>query len=551
MREMRFFKSKIIFIVVFATVINLYIHRREIVNPYVVEPDITSNYIMYCKDSALFSNDMFCQYVKRTFPFGPLSGKTAKNLLLSISLIYYFLGAWFFAALAWALSLPQFLAFISILYSIIAAVFVFKIGGLFCKKPLNSFYLAFFYLIYSATMDSFFGGLPRGLGFILICAVYYYLCKGQLRNIFLCIFLSILFDLHILPVVVLAFILSVYKKYFKKDYKIKEILYYSAVFTLVAFIIYLSGIASKGPFHTYLKSHMEWKWYLKDSFRENAFINFISNFILNIQEHSIMYKYSTLFLLCANCFLLFFKPKYRLLTQGEIIFVYSSILSFIITLPFSLGIASRQFIFPLPLFIIILFWKQIIYKLGREHKAIALLAFVAAFIFVVFNKYSNELANFSHKKKYFEYISSLPKDALIAGHPDDIVYVPFFCKRPVFYDPLWARIDNFFDDEMKGVIKTRKSRLLEALYRPGLDKAIDFLAKNNITHLVISENYYSRDYFLRAKDWTEVAKMEISDLPPCPKNNSYEFAVLAAARKYGKSIAKGIYILNCKDIKTR
>jgi hypothetical protein len=518
------------------------------INPYVVEPDITSNYIMYSWDRTLFSNDLFLQYVKGIFPFGPFSAETTKNLLFCISLIYYFLGAWFFSGLAWALSLPQFLGFISILYSVIATVFVFKIGGLFYRGLLNCFYLAFFYLIYSATMDSFFGGLPRGLGFIIICALYYYLCTEKLGKIFFCIFLSVLFDLHILPVAALAFILTLNKKYLKKEYKAKDILIYSAVFALVAFIINLSGIAFRAPFSEYLKEHMEWKWHLKSSSLDNAFIYLVSNFVLNLQEHSIMYTYLTLFLLSTNLFLVFFKPRYRLLTQGEIIFVCSTLGSFLIICPLHLGIASRQVIFSLPLLLIILFWKQVVYKIGQKPKVIALLASILVLIFIIFNKYSNELADFSRKEQYLKSISLLPKEALIAGHPDDIVYVPFFCKRPVFYDPLWARIDNFFDDDVKDLIKKRKSQLLKALYALDLDKVIQFVVQNNITHLSINENYYSQNYFLRPKEWHEVAKEKISDLFSNPKNKSYEFAALIAARKYGKSIGNGIYILDCRDI---
>jgi len=534
-------KSKIVFIVIFAIALNIYIHRREIFNPYVVEPDIFSNYIIYLLDNSLFNNDLLSQYIRYNFPF-------SSNPIILICIIpsIYFFSRLFYLTNIFPLS--QIIVVVLMICSVIATVFIYKIGSMF-KEGRFAFYLVTLFLIYSSTMDSFSGGLPRGIGFILTCALYYYLCKEYIWKIALCMSLTIFFYPNILPMSVFAFILTIYKRVLKKNYKPKDILYSIIIFTFISWIVYLFFHLFENPLYEYLKNYMGWKFLLKIGPTDNIFKSFILNFVLNVHEHSIMYGYLTLFFLMANCLFLFFKSKKRLITQGEMIFVWSSVLSFIMILPFHAGIASRQLIFSIPLFLVILFWKQVISKTPWEGKTIAVFTVVILSVFVAFNRYSNVLHDFTPKKKSYDYLSLLPKDILIAGHPTDLEYIPFFSKRSVFFNNYVQENPWLFNEETNKIFEERKRELLHTMYYSSkLEGIIDFVIGNHITHLNVNEYYYSPQYLLSPVKWYEREKEEILNFISAQKDNGDEFVVLEVARRYGQYMGSGIYILDCRDI---
>jgi hypothetical protein len=533
-------------LIILFTAINFYIHRREIVNPFIVEPDIGLGYITYFfSEPALLKNDLFRLSIDQCLANG--KGLFLENSLLAIPLLYYFLLSCpltVFPLITKSLTLSQILAFVSIAYSVTAVLFVYKIGCLFSGKKWFALSLALFFLIYSSTMDAFYGGLQRGVGFAVICAFYYYLCRDRIIGLIACIFLSLLFDPHILPLLVIATSIHCYARRIKGVYSAKNALYFLIVSGLTAIFLYLIIYNFHSDLKVYLFNHMQWKWLLKTDFSRNEVISFVGNFVLNIHEHSLIYKYFTLFLSFSALVFLFLRPKKAVLTGGDKVFIFSSFTAFFLLLPLQPGVASRQLIFSLPLFLIIFFWKKAI-SVSLSRSIIFLLLFSG--IFIAFNRCTNELADFTKRRIYFDFFSYLPKNTLIAGHPESLRYIPFFSKRSVYFDPLWEEnMLSFFDKKKQDEFKERKAALIKFIYSRDIEGFKKFIINNQVTHLIINEFYYSDSYLYRQLAWDTMVKAEISNLIIQPKDGKDNYLVLNIGRTCGIRLGEGIYILDCQ-----
>ena len=98
------------------------------------------------------------------------------------------------------------------------------------------------------------------------------------------------------------------------------------------------------------------------------------------------------------------------------------------------GIATRQLIFSFPLFLIIYCWKIFINTFKKYPRLKFVILVVIIFVFVISKRYiiGLESRDRSYYKKAFSYISKLPKQALIAGHPVGASLVPYFTKNQFF-----------------------------------------------------------------------------------------------------------------------
>jgi hypothetical protein len=100
---------------------------------------------------------------------------------------------------------------------------------------------------------------------------------------------------------------------------------------------------------------------------------------------------------------------------------------------------------------------------------------------------------YPHKGLY-EFLSTLPEDALIAGHPELMNPVPLFSRRRVL---VTSELSYPYMDKYYAKIKERTLRFFEAYYSASGQEILDFGRKFGVTHLVVNRSHFSAEY-LRA-----------------------------------------------------
>ena len=96
--------------------------------------------------------------------------------------------------------------------------------------------------------------------------------------------------------------------------------------------------------------------------------------------------------------------------------------------------------------------------------------------------------------KLYNFIATLPKDALIAGHPSLMDYIPLFAKRKVLVS------SEILEPEFRshyGVMKERVYNFFTAYYATSTREIYDFCERYGVTHLIIDTSQFRREYLMQ------------------------------------------------------
>lgn len=528
-----FTRWNLIIAVLMATAISIYIHYERIIDPYFMGSiDSHALYFIYgFVDKTILTNDLLVQTIVQD-PYVYLSSIPLIKPLFSITIF-----------LVKLFSLPLALTMHSIAYQIVTAIFVFKIGKALidCR---SAFTLMVIFLIYTSSMDSFYGGMVRGLGFLITSILYYCMIKEYALQTILLIPITFICYPPILPGVVIASFFSVSRsiiKYKKERFMLFLLVVITIALLFVNFYANQRFIKSLGELMPYKR--FELSFY---SFGKGPLLNFLNNYILNIREHRDSYAYLT-FVLLSGVLISMLKKEMPSILSGEKIFIISSLFSFAILFFVNKGIASRQLIFSFPLFLIIYCWKIFISTFKKYPRLKLVILVVIISVFVIFKRcvVGLESRDVSYYKEAFSYISKLPKQALIAGHPVGASLVPYFTKKSVFFIDVWDIEVYFLSSDYRKIFNKRKHDLLETLYTSEPAVILSFIEKNKITDFLIEDYYYSQEYFNKRLGFEY---MEYQNIINTIRINKEKFILLEMVHKYGHNFSNGIYILPTETI---
>ena len=101
--------------------------------------------------------------------------------------------------------------------------------------------------------------------------------------------------------------------------------------------------------------------------------------------------------------------------------------------------------------------------------------------------------SYPHKGLY-QFLATLPKDSLLAGHPEIMDPVPLYSRRRVL---VTAELSHPYMDGYYGKIKERSLRFFDAYYSASGQEILHFARKFGVTHLVVNREHFSPEY-LRA-----------------------------------------------------
>jgi hypothetical protein len=175
----------------------------------------------------------------------------------------------------------------------------------------------------------------------------------------------------------------------------------------------------------------------------------------------------------------------------------------------------------------------------RRGAQIAVLALFA--LFFNFNK-NNFLEDFSRYEGLYRYAETLPKDALIAGHPKLIDGIPLFSRRMAFVN---YHVSLPYLTEHWKTVTRRTDDFFRAYYSDDLRDMAALCAKQGISCLVVDEANFSRDYLTRGLIYIEPFNSRILVYAYPGK----DFALLHIPRAYRQYVAEGVFAVNAEDLK--
>jgi len=295
--------------------------------------------------------------------------------------------------------------------------------------------------------------------------------------------------------------------------------------------------------------------YYSDNNIVNPFnpLHILLYFILNLNEHSRLHVYFTYFFIAISLIIIAFRGKKAFCLHKAIwLMLLGSFISFLITYPYNPALASRQFVFSAPLFLVFFVSTNISgiivkYKINPVILLIPLLA-----IFVVLHPIiGGQVRDFRKYKPVYDYLESLPKDIFIAGYPGSFVVdkIPFFSKRPIFFS------DNM-DDTLyltygaEG-FNERRENLISALYTDSIGEIRTFITKYKIDYLIIETSYYNNGFNYYLKSSVVPYDKQSWSIIKTKSNKNYYF-LLDFVRKYHDFVLKtqdgDIFIISSKKI---
>jgi hypothetical protein len=101
------------------------------------------------------------------------------------------------------------------------------------------------------------------------------------------------------------------------------------------------------------------------------------------------------------------------------------------------------------------------------------------------------LSDESADRPLFEFLETLPRDAMIASHPHVADYIPTFAHRKVFvnFEQSYPWFDAYW-----GTISRRTTTLFDAYYAPTREEIYEFCEANGVDYLVVRKRDFDPAY---------------------------------------------------------
>lgn len=193
---------------------------------------------------------------------------------------------------------------------------------------------------------------------------------------------------------------------------------------------------------------------------------------------------------------------------------------------------SRYLRYVLPVFLVVFSMSnldKLIFRLKSKNKkwiyaflGIVIFAFFAPNLQSIFNTGSSQKAD----EKLYKFIAALPKNSLLAGHPEVMDNIPAFSKQRVFImqEGAFPYLKGFYE-----TVKNRTYDFFNAYYSCKKSQVYEFCKKNNIDYMVVRRKDFTKDYLEKGKFYFSPFNRHIAEL--VKKENFDKFALLNMPRQ--------------------
>lgn len=464
------------FAVVFA------VQQKALLNQYVFHDDCNQYTFSYYKlgDPQLFPDDLLTSYALR-------------YNTKAVVLFYALLGK-IIDPLALSKILPFVLCFL-------AALYAFLIGEE-TDRPDVGFLAAVLFIMHSWTFSCFSGGHAKAFAFPLLLSFLFYVIK---KNYFV---LSILLVLQIFtypPVaavsmvtIVLLFLLPlIYSEKPARD--VKDIKFFSLL--LAAGMLILCGMYLRPD--DFMGSVFSFREMLQmpEFYAGGRDPHFIASFSAlrngGAAENVIGFPpyapptWILLFMSLAG-FVLILRKKikvHRALTavglSGVMLFFTAWAVFFHLFSP------GRYLKVALFLYMIFLSAQALYYIFRRIWPQRRMIFVLIAAVILIYIPFLDGNVQYYGDKGLYNFLSSLPHDALIAGHPEEMDEIPLICKRKVL---IQRELSLPYYKNYYGEVVRRTNDFFGLYYAGEMNAAREISREYGIDYLVITKEHFSKNY---------------------------------------------------------
>ncbi len=366
--------------------------------------------------------------------------------------------------------------------------------GVYLYSKNYAYLLAGLFIFYFFSMHTFYGGQDRCFGAFIFCIFMLLLVKERFALLPFLLPLIIIFY-QSLFFLLATICLLVPILYFKKI-KLKQFVILLVMNTLICFLLVYTD-KLQGSITMNLALLKSYKYYHDNNAVNLANpLHILLYFIFNLNEHSRLQSYFTYFFIILSLVLIVFRGKKAFFLHKAIwLMLAASFISFLLTYFFNPILASRQFLFSLPLFLVFFVSTNIstILTKYRINPAVVLVPAIGAFM-ILHPVIGGPIRDYRIYKPVYDYLENLPKDTFIAGYPGSFVLdnVPFFSRRTIFFSDIMDDI-LYLTYGVDG-FKERRNALIAALYSESIDEIRAFITKYNIDCFLIETSYYDKRF---------------------------------------------------------
>jgi hypothetical protein len=464
--------SSYIFVILVSLAAFLLSQYQAFINPFAINEDIRGEFFMHrFHNRSLFQNDIYSDFF---------------SLLLKFFPGYYYV--YFFITYFFNLSYAH--LFVSLVLFLISSFYIFKLGYFIRDRKTGFLMLAFFIFYFWITAEYTEGTRNIFGKTILTVFLYYLLSKNNLGLVFSLIatilFYPPLFWFFFLTIILVTLINP---GYFEKKIRI-IFLFIAFSFTVeVIYIYYIKIVPIYGEAFNYSEiSAMP--IFLKES---KAGIFPFTPLPLKIKEYFLQYRFFSILLAVL---LIYLRNKLFNLPKATYAFIISGLVMYQLAIFSALKLYKPETYldYSFPIFLIILCSNGCSELLAKDIFAKKKKYILAIFLtFGTINNLSNLNTGLTiySEKKLFEFISTLPEDAMIAGYPTYMDEVAFFAKRKIFTSACftWPRFKKFYEVSAK-----RINTFFTIYYSDSPEFLYKTCRDNNIDYLLVDKKHFQKEF---------------------------------------------------------
>lgn len=468
----------IVLIIIISSAVTFYCQYPLLVNKYSIHNDVRQVIYPYLqfREQGLFPGDLITDYCRKWNPWGLT--------------IFYFIVSLFYDPIQFTKILPFFLCGLS-------AFYMFRVGKIL-KGNAAGFLAAFMFIFVAWNRQNFefFGaGGAHDIAIpVFIMFIYYFIKKDLLKTGIVIFFLSIFYP----PLLLLS--LSIYALSFIPDLFInKHLPRKKAYIFLAAIIIALVVVGLKyfsGTTQMIALKEMKQMEEFYPGGRKPIFFASVLERLTN-DESGLAVDYPLKWLLAASFFLVLLLRKK--LEKIPVFFSWFLLASFFwyfasSALMYKLYAPARFMRVPLPVFLIFfiaLNASKAVETIKSTKKRWIIFSCILIAVAVSFAPTLERHYSRAPFPGLYQFLETLPKDILVAGHPAIMDNVPTFAKRRAF---VFEEISLPYYSKIYPTIKNRTLGFFRAYYSETLTEVYEFCRENKITHLVVYQPHFSPDY---------------------------------------------------------
>jgi len=535
------FKKDIIFILILILIslsITFICQKECLFNKYIAHDD-SSQYIFpfyRVKDPQLFQNDIFVEY--------SLSYNTKGSVI-----IYNF-----FSKFMDPLVLSKILPFI---LHCLTAIYFFLIGKRI-KNTFVGFLAAIIFIMHSWTFFCFSGGHAKAFSFLLLSTFIYYLLIKRYKLILIILFLQIFIYPSIAAISILSlFILSFLSIINSPKFGLllnkgsKFFIYIGLVGIFTMYFMYLLPDSFKGPLYSFREIISMPEFYYGG--RAVLFINSLVMLKDQVISENVtglpLYSFPTWFLLSISGLGLFLIIKKKITVNNILtVFCISGLFLFILAwlALFNLYSPGRFLKFSSLLYLIFLSAltiNRIFIEVGKKRKLTRLFIISLVIILIYFPFLDRMQFTFFKNKGLYDYLTTLPKNVLIAGHPFEMNEIPLFSKRKVFieYELSLPFYKNYYEK-----IKQRTYDFFRIYYSNDIDEIKQICSFYKIDYFVIKKEHFTKSYLDVKEFYINPFNDKIKQI--IKQNIQNGFILTSIPKRYRLYEDDNFFVINIHDI---